>query len=79
MTKSQTKTARGEKAPRRLYTTTEAANILGMSRRATSEAARAGKLDGVFGGLMGDRLIGITIESVEAVIEYRKTHQPRRG
>lgn len=57
----------------------EAAARLGMSRNATAYAARTGKLTPIFGGLMGNRIVGITIESVEAVIEYRKTHQPRRG
>ena len=78
MAKSQIKTAKGDNA-QRIYTVTEAANILGMSRRATSEAARAGKLAGIFGGLLGVRLIGITAESVDAVIQYRKAHQPTIG
>lgn len=76
MAKSQTKTAKGKNAQRTPHTITAAANILGISRRATSQAARAGKLVGVYGGLMGNRLIGITVESVDAVLEYRKAHKP---
>ena len=79
MARSQQQTAKGKKAPRTPYSVTEAANILGMSRRATSQAARAGKLDGVFGGLMGTRLIGITPESLKAILDCRKAHQTHNG
>ena len=59
------------------YSIAEAATRLGMSRNATAYAARTGKLTPIFGGLMGTRIVGITADSVDAVIEYRKAHQPR--
>lgn len=79
MAKRQPNHARGKKTPCDICTATEAANILGMSRRAISQAARAGKIDGVYGGLMGDRLIGITRDSVNRIIDCRKTRQPTNG
>ena len=61
------------------YSIAEAAARLGMSRNATAYAARTGKLKPIFGGLLGNRIVGIEAESVEAVIEYRKAHQPHIG
>ena len=63
---------------KKIYSIAEAAARLKMSRNATAYAARTGKLKPIFGGLLGNRIVGIAAESVDAVIEYRKTH-PQTG
>ena len=55
-----------------IYTCTEVANILGMCISGVRQAARRGELEGVYGGLMNDRLVGITSRSVNAVIDKRR-------
>ena len=55
-----------------VYTCTQAANILGMCITGVRQAARRGELEGVYGGLMNDRLVGVTSRSVNAVIDRRR-------
>ena len=55
-----------------VFTCTETAKILGMCISGVRQAARRGELEGVYGGLMNDRLVGVTSRSVEAVIDRRR-------
>lgn len=53
------------------YTLSHAARVLGVSRTVITNAATNGILVPVFGGLFHDRLVGVTTESVNAVILRR--------
>ena len=55
-----------------VFTCTETAQILGMCITGVRQAARRGELEGVYGGLLNDRLVGITSRSVNAVIDRRR-------
>ena len=57
---------------------TEAANILGMAPSSIRHAARLGKLEGVYGGLDGNRLIGITSRSLNAIMARRREIAEKR-
>lgn len=55
-----------------IYTIEEAANILGVSKTTIRNAVARGQLAAVRGGIMGDRTIGVTRNSVHAIIDYRR-------
>ena len=61
-----------------VYTCTEVAEYLGMAISSVRQAARRGDLEGVYGGLDGDRLIGITSRSLNALMARRREIAEKR-
>ena len=60
------------------YTCTEVAEHLGMAISSVRQAARRGDLEGVYGGLDGNRLIGITSRSLNALMARRREIAEKR-
>lgn len=61
------------------YTQDEVAAILRVSRASVRRAVEQKLLTPVYGGLMGNRVVGITKESVNTFLDYRKTVQAQNA
>ena len=61
-----------------IYTCTEVAEYLGMAISSVRQAARRGDLEGVYGGLDGNRLVGITSRSLNALMARRREIAEKR-
>lgn len=60
-------------------TISHAARILGMSRSSIKNAVKNGILEPIYGGLLHDRLVGVTAASVDAVIHRRHEIEAARA
>ncbi len=60
-------------------TLSHAARVLGMSRSSIKNAVKNGILEPIYGGLLHDRLVGVTAESVDAVIHRRHEIEAARA
>ena len=56
----------------------EAARMLGVSRKAITTAIRNCTLTPVYGGVLGNRTVGVTVESLETVIRRRRDIATKR-
>ncbi len=56
----------------------EAARRLGVSRKAITTAIRNGTLAPVYGGVLNNRTVGVTVASLETVIRRRRDIEAKR-
>ena len=62
------------KADKTILTIEEAAGVFHVSKTTVRNAIKRGQIQAVKGGIMGNRTVGVTVASVNAIIDYRRKH-----
>ena len=57
------------------YTLSQASQILGVARTTVTHAAQRGLLTPIRGGILGNRIIGVSKDSVDALLSRRNTSE----
>ena len=59
----------------RKYTLSQASQILGVARTTVTRAAQQGLLTPIHGGILGNRIIGVSKDSVDALLSRRNASE----